>query len=92
MVFVANSVFQNQMAQQYQTFRKDPAAFLGLSNVPQDVMADSSGKAAFEYMTGQKIPDEYANNPMGYAKQVMNTQMNEKQRNTFGMMMNMFQH
>lgn len=88
---MANSVFQNQISRQYQQFRKDPTTFLGMSNVPQYVMTDRTGKAAFEYMTGQKVPDEYANNPRGYAQQMMNTQMNEQQRNTFGMMLNMFQ-
>ena len=92
MVFVANSIFQKQMASQYQQFRKDPATFLGINNMPQNVMSDSTGKAAFEYITGQQIPDEYANNPIGYAKQMMNTQMTEQQRSTFGMMMSMFNH
>jgi len=91
-VSVANSIFQNQIAKQYQQFRKDPATFLGIKNVPDGVMTDSTGKAAFEYITGQHIPDEYANDPRGYAQQMMNTQMTDQQRSTFGMMMSMFNH
>ena len=77
------------MVQQYQQFRKDPATFLGVKNMPAGIMSDSTGKAAFEYMTGQQIPDEYANNPRGYL-QSMISNMPAQQGNTMLSMAQMF--
>ena len=43
-------------------------------------------RAIFEQMTGQKVPDEYANNPLGY---LMSLNMPQQQMNPMVNMYNM---
>lgn len=84
MVFVANSIIQNQILQNFQTFRKNPAQFLASKNMNIAPNQMNDPKAIFEQMTGTKVPDEYADNPMGY---LMSLNLPQQQVNP---MVNMF--
>lgn len=51
--------------------------------------AMSDPKALFEQMTGQKVPQEYTNNPYGYL-QMMTNNMPQQQGNPLMSMAQMF--
>lgn len=86
---MANSIFQTQLMQQYKQFRQNPMQFLASRNMNVPMNAMSDPKALFEQMTGQKIPQEYANNPYGYL-QMMTNNMPQQQSNPLMSMAQMF--
>ena len=81
---VAKSIFQNQILEQYKSFRQNPCQFLG---IPQNV--NTNPRTLFEQMTGQKIPQEYENNPYGYL-QSMASNMPQQQSNPLLAMAQLF--
>ena len=84
MRFVANPILQRQILQNFDVFMKNQSQFLQSNNIAPSQMNDP--RAIFEQMTGQKVPDEYANNPLGY---LMSLNMPQQQMNPMVNMYNM---
>lgn len=63
---MANPIMQKQIIENYNAFLNNPKQALTNMNIPFDPAKMNDPKALFEQATGQKVPDEYANNPLGY--------------------------
>lgn len=83
-MFVANPIIQNQILQNFNTFMNNRTGFCANNHINPSQMNDP--KAVFEQMTGQKVPDEYANNPLGY---LMSLNIPQQQMNPMVNMFNM---
>ena len=81
-MFVVSPAFRQQLETQMGQLKLNPVQFLINNkfniNPGQQI---SSPKQAIEMITGQKIPDEYTNNPNGYYQYLMqNSQLNGQQQ------------
>lgn len=70
MIFVANPIMQKQLIDNYDAFMNNPKQMLTSMNIPFNPSNINNPKAMFEQLTGQKVPDEYANNPLGYLQAI----------------------
>lgn len=85
MKLVANSIMQNQLMQDYNAFLQNPDQFLSERDIQFTPADMNNPKALFEKATGQKVPDEYANNPLGYLQTLIG-QNNDSLINMFQML------